>query len=211
MMILSDWRIILRNGRRILLLTCQRTITSLNFPIGVIYWENQIHLWAIIFGSQNFPVWHMFLKCRSRANENESQRTERGFFSQQTNIQNPLPFCTHLFLFEGYRSIFEKHISRNLCLFQPPHKFEFEIGEQVIRSIFWGSETACKGYKAYPFYRLKGSTLETLLDFVLKLLIFILSNTSFFCHYLFRFPSSYLVYTCTWMLYSCYSRLSNAW
>jgi hypothetical protein len=44
MMILSDWRIILRNGRRFLFLTCQRTITSLIFPTGVIYWENQIHL-----------------------------------------------------------------------------------------------------------------------------------------------------------------------
>jgi hypothetical protein len=43
----------------------------------------------------------------------------------------------------------------------------------------------------------EGLTLETLSDFVLKLLIFILSNTSFFCHYLFKFPSSYLVCTCT--------------
>jgi hypothetical protein len=43
----------------------------------------------------------------------------------------------------------------------------------------------------------EGSTLETLSDFVLKLLIFILGSTSFFCHYLFRFPSSYLVGTCT--------------
>jgi hypothetical protein len=44
MMILSDWRIILRNGRMLLLLTRQRTITSLNFPTCVIDWENQIHL-----------------------------------------------------------------------------------------------------------------------------------------------------------------------
>ena len=94
MMILSDWRIIFRNGRRFLLLTCQRTITSLIFPTGIIYWENWIHLWALIFGTQNFPVWHMFLKCRSRAYENESQRTKRGFFSKQTNIQKPLLVCT---------------------------------------------------------------------------------------------------------------------
>jgi hypothetical protein len=59
----------------------------------------------------------MFLKCRSRENENKSQRTERGFFSQQTNIQKPLPFCTQLFLFERYRSILKKHIS---VFSQPP-------------------------------------------------------------------------------------------
>jgi hypothetical protein len=44
MMILSDWRIFLRNGQIFLFLTCQRTITSLIFPTGVIYWENRIHL-----------------------------------------------------------------------------------------------------------------------------------------------------------------------
>jgi hypothetical protein len=40
MMILSDCRIILRNGRRLLFLTCQREIAPLIFPTGVIYWEN---------------------------------------------------------------------------------------------------------------------------------------------------------------------------
>jgi hypothetical protein len=44
MMIMSDWRIILRNGQRFLFLTCQITITSLIFPTSVIYLENRIHL-----------------------------------------------------------------------------------------------------------------------------------------------------------------------
>jgi hypothetical protein len=69
----------------------------------------------------------MFLKCRSRENENESQRYERGFFSQQTNIQKPLPVCTQCFDLRDIGQYLSKHISRNFCLFQPPHKFEFEI------------------------------------------------------------------------------------
>jgi hypothetical protein len=41
-----------------------------------------------------------------------------------------------------------------------------------------------------------------------RLLIFILSNTSFFFHNLFRpFSSSYLFLSCTWILYSCYAYL----
>jgi hypothetical protein len=44
MIILSDWRIILRNGRRFLFITCQRTINPLIFPTCLIYWKNQIHL-----------------------------------------------------------------------------------------------------------------------------------------------------------------------
>jgi hypothetical protein len=89
------------------------------------------------FRISEFPyLTHVFE--RSWENENESQRNEKGFFSQQTNIQNPLLVCTQLFLFERYGSIFEQHISRNFCLFQPPHKFEFEIGKEVIRSIFRG-------------------------------------------------------------------------
>ena len=93
--IMSDWRIILQNTQ-IFFLTYQRTITSLSFPIGISYWENRIHLGALIFGSQNFPVSHMFLKYRSRENENEFKKHERGFFSQQTSIKNPLLVYTHV-------------------------------------------------------------------------------------------------------------------
>ena len=73
-MILSDWRIILQNTQRFLFLTCQKTITSHSFPTSIAYWENRIHLWALIFGSQNFPVLHMFLKYRYRENENDFQK-----------------------------------------------------------------------------------------------------------------------------------------
>jgi hypothetical protein len=44
----------------------------------------------------------MFLKCGSRANENESRRTERGFFSKQTDIQKPLSVLKNMFLLEIY-------------------------------------------------------------------------------------------------------------
>ena len=67
---------------------------SLIFRTGVSYLENQIHLWALIFGSQNFPVWHMFLKYRSLENENEFQKNKRFFFSKQTNIKKPISIYT---------------------------------------------------------------------------------------------------------------------
>ena len=77
----GKWKWISNNWERLLLIIKQRTINYLQFLTGVTCLDNRIHLWALIFGSQNFPVWHMFLKYRCRANENESQRTERGFFS----------------------------------------------------------------------------------------------------------------------------------
>ena len=43
-MILSDWRIILKKIHSFMFPTCWRTITSLIFPTGVEYWENQVHL-----------------------------------------------------------------------------------------------------------------------------------------------------------------------
>ena len=77
-------------------LAWERIITSLIFPTGISYWENQIHLWALIFGSQNLPVLHMFLTYRSRENENEFPKVERGFCSQQTNIKKTISFYTHV-------------------------------------------------------------------------------------------------------------------
>ena len=94
-----------------LFLTCQRTINSLIFSTGVTYWENQIHLWDLIFGSQNSPVWHMFLKYISRANENEFQKTERGFCLQQTSIQKPLSVYTQVSQIWRTKSISEPQFS----------------------------------------------------------------------------------------------------
>ena len=88
MMILGNWRIILRNGWRIFFLTFQITITSLYFPTCVKYWENWIHLWALNFRSQNSPVWHMFLKYICQENENEYQINERFFSHNKPNKNN---------------------------------------------------------------------------------------------------------------------------
>ena len=119
-------------------MTKKRTITSLSFPMGVTDWDNRVHLWALNYRSQNSSVWHMFLKYICRENENESQITERGFFSLKTIIQTPLSVFLNMFLFERYKSISEQHIFRNFCIFLPPHKFGFEIRKEVIRYIFWG-------------------------------------------------------------------------
>jgi hypothetical protein len=47
----------------------------------------------------------MFVKCRFGANENGSQGTERGFFSEKTDSQKNLLVYTHLSQFERYRTI----------------------------------------------------------------------------------------------------------
>jgi hypothetical protein len=47
----------------------------------------------------------MFVKCRYGANENGSQGTERGFFSEKIEAQKTLSFYTHMFRFKRYRSI----------------------------------------------------------------------------------------------------------
>jgi hypothetical protein len=47
----------------------------------------------------------MFVKCRSGANENGSQGTERGFCSKPIDSQHNISFYTHLSLFERYRTI----------------------------------------------------------------------------------------------------------
>jgi hypothetical protein len=47
----------------------------------------------------------MFVKCRSRANENVSQGTKKGFFSEQIDAQNPLSVYTHFSRFERYKTI----------------------------------------------------------------------------------------------------------
>ena len=105
MVIMSDWRIIFKNYQRFVFLTCQRTIISLSFTTGISYWENQIHLWALIFRSQNFPALHMFLKYRSWENENNFQKLERGFCSQQNNIQKSLSVYTYVSHFWRTKSI----------------------------------------------------------------------------------------------------------
>ena len=94
--ILSDWRIILQNYWRFLFLTCYRTIKSLSFPTGISYSENWIHLWALIFGSQNFHVLHMFLKYKYLENGNEFQEIERGVCSKNTNIKKPILVYTQV-------------------------------------------------------------------------------------------------------------------
>ena len=43
----------------------------------------------------------MFLKYRSREDENEFQKTERDFFSEQANIQKPLSFLPRCHRFKG--------------------------------------------------------------------------------------------------------------
>ena len=117
MMILSDWRIILRNGQRIFFLIHKISIASLIFPIGVTYWENQIHLRALIFGSHIFLFWHMFVKCRSGENENGYQGNERGFFSEQTDAQNHLSIYIHLSWFKRYKTITTTPVFNSLAHF----------------------------------------------------------------------------------------------
>ena len=109
--ILSDWRIILQNSWSFFFLTCYRTINSLSFPTGISYWENQIHLWALMFGSQNFPVLHVFVKYIYMENGNEFQETERGFCSQKTNIQKILSFYTQVSHIWRTKSISEPQVS----------------------------------------------------------------------------------------------------
>jgi hypothetical protein len=59
----------------------------------------------------------MFVKCRSGANGNGSQGTERGFFSEQTDAQNPLSVYTQLSRFERYRTITAAPVFSSLAHF----------------------------------------------------------------------------------------------
>jgi hypothetical protein len=59
----------------------------------------------------------MFVKCRSGANENGSQGTERGFFSEQTDAKKTLSVYTHLSRFERYRTITAAPVFNSLAHF----------------------------------------------------------------------------------------------
>ena len=80
---------ILQNSWRFLFLTCHRKINSLNFPTSIAYWENRIHIWALIFRSQNFLVLHMFLKYRYLENGNNFKKL-REVFSQKERVHKNL-------------------------------------------------------------------------------------------------------------------------
>ena len=97
------------NRKRFLYIGLLWAKNNLSFPTGIVDWENWIRLWGLIFRSQNFPVLHMFLKYRYWENENEFQKSERSFCSQQTNPQKPLSVYTQV-----------SQIWRTKCIYEPP-------------------------------------------------------------------------------------------
>ena len=100
-MILSDSRIILQNAQRFLFLTGQRTITSLSFPIGIVDWENQIHLWDLIFGSQNFLFDICFRNIDPGKIKMNSKKMREVFFQNKPIYKNLFHFIPRCHRFEG--------------------------------------------------------------------------------------------------------------
>jgi hypothetical protein len=81
------------------------------------------------------PVLHIFFKRRSRTDGEEFQKTKRGFFSEQDDIQKNPPFFTQLSRSERYELVIAALFFSSLVHFSWQTVQNFSVALSILRQV----------------------------------------------------------------------------